>query len=102
MESEQFVTLTEDTPADVRRKKEAYETIRQKPNWWRDWVAANLWTAAFFLPLTKYDDPAVPTHDKFIQFLRGGHVDGQLEGAALGLAMNLRFFHWPLEFPYVF
>lgn len=101
-ESEQFGSITEDTPADVRRKKESYEKARQKPDWWHDWVAANLWTAAFFLPLTKYDDPVVPTHDKFIAFLRGNHVDAQIEGAAIGLATELRFFHWPLEFPDVF
>lgn len=101
-ESEQFVSITEDTPADVRRKKEAYENARQKPNWWRDWVAANLWTAAFFLPLTKYDDPVVPTHDKFMAYLRGKHVDAQMEGAAIGVATELESFHWLLEFPDVF
>jgi hypothetical protein len=101
-ESEQFVSITEDTPADVRRKKEAYENARQKPNWWHDWVAANLWTAAFFLPLPKYDDPVVPTHDKFMAHLRGKHVDAQMEGTAIGLATELEFFHWPLEFPEVF
>jgi hypothetical protein len=101
-ESEQFVSITEDTPADVRRKKEAYENARQKHNWWHDWVSANLWTAAFFLPLTKYDDPVVPTHDKFMAYLRGKHVDAQMEGTAIGLATELEFFHWLLEFPEVF
>jgi len=70
-ESEGFVSIAEDTPADVRRKKEAYEKARQKPDWWHDWVAANLWTATFFLPLTKHDDPVLPTHDKFMAYLRG-------------------------------
>jgi len=101
-DSEDFVAINEETPADVRRKKEAYEKARQKPDWWHDWVGANLWTAAFFLPLTKYDDPVVPTHDKFTAYLRGKHVNAQMEGAAISLATEVRFFHWQLEFPEVF
>jgi hypothetical protein len=101
-ESEVLVSIAENTPADVRRKKEAYEKTRQKPDWWHDWVSANLWTAAFFVPLTKFDDPAVPTTEKLAAHIRGGHVDGVMEGSALGLAQQLKFFHWPLEFPDVF
>jgi hypothetical protein len=101
-QSEQFVSITEDTPADVRRKKDAYEKSRQRPDWWHDWVGANVWTAAFFLPLTIHDDPIVPTYDKFVAYLRGKHVDARLEGSSVGLATELHFFHWPLEFPAVF
>ena len=67
----------------MRRKKDAYEETRQRPDWWHDWVAANLWTAAFFVPANKFDDPAIPTFSKFASYLRGGHVDGQLEGVAI-------------------
>jgi hypothetical protein len=101
-ESKQFVAITEDTPADVRRKKEAYETARHKPDWWHDWVAANLWTTAFFLLLKRLGDVNVPTHQKLMAFLRGNHVDAQMEGMALGFATEGRFFHWQLEFPEVF
>ncbi len=101
-ESEDYATIAEDSPADVRRKKDAYEKTRQKPDWWHDWVAANLWTAAFFAPVKSFDDPSVPTFSKFAAYLRGGHVDGQLEGVATGFAAIIRFFHWQLEFPTVF
>jgi len=101
-ESVDYAGIAEDSPADVQRKKDAYEKSRQKPDWWHDWVAANLWTAAFFFPLTEYNDPVVPTHDKFMAYLRDKHVDGQMQGAAIGLASLLRFFHWALEFPAVF
>jgi hypothetical protein len=100
-ESEGFAAIAEDTPADVHRKKEAYEKARLGKQWWRDWVAANLWTAAFFVPLTTHDDPAVPTYDKLMAYLRG-HVDAQMEGRAIGIATEYNFFHWPLEFPSVF
>jgi hypothetical protein len=101
-ESADYAGIAQDTPADVRRMKDAYEKTRQKPNWWHDWVAANVWTTAFFLPLTKYDDPVVPTHDKFTAYTRGKHVDAQMEGEAIGLATELHFFHWPLEFAEVY
>ena len=35
-------------------------------------------------------------------FLRRKHVDALMEGVATGLATELKFFHWPLEFPTVF
>lgn len=101
-DSDSFVAIDENTPADVRRKKEAYEKARQKADWWHDWVAANLWTATFFLPLTEKNDPVIPTHDKFIAYLRGKHVGAQMEGAAIGFATDIRFFHWQLEFPEIF
>jgi hypothetical protein len=101
-ESVDLISIEEDTPADVRRKKEAYEKSRQKPDWWHDWVAANLWTAAFFSQLTQFDDSLVPTYERFMTFLRGRQVDPRLEGAAIALATELRFFHWQLEFPEVF
>lgn len=101
-ESAGLISIEEDTPADVRRKKQAYERSRQNPDWWHDWVAANLWTAAFFSPLTQFDDPLVPTYERFMTFLRGRQVDPRLEGAAIALATELRFFHWQLEFPEVF
>ena len=94
--------MVEDTPADVKRKQQKYEEWRSKPAWWHDWTACNIWTAAFFAPLTKFDDPAVPTYDKFVRYLEGGHVDSQMEGLAIGLATELKFFHWTLEFPEVF
>lgn len=96
------LSIAEETPADVRRKKEAYENARRKPDWWHDWVSANLWTTAFFQLLTKAGDQLVPTHDKFLAYLRGERVNTQMEGAAISLSIELRFFHWPLEFPGVF
>jgi hypothetical protein len=101
-ESENFVAIAEDTPADVRRKKDAYEKARQKPDWWHDWVACNIWTAAFFLPLAKHDDPTVPTHDRLLNFVQRQDSQPQMAATANALAEQLRFFHWRLEFPEVF
>lgn len=92
----------EETPADVRRKSELFEKARKSKDWWHDWTAANLWTSAFFTPLNKLDDPVVPTHEIFMDYLLRGTDRPQMTGNANALANHLRFFHWHLEFPDVF
>lgn len=94
--------MLEDTPADVKRKQQKYEEWRGKPDWWHDWTTCNIWTAAFFAPLIKLDDPAVPTHDRFMRFVDKRDSQPQMAAAANALAEQLRFFHWRLEFPQVF
>lgn len=86
----------EDTPADVRRKSEAFEKARRSQDWWHDWTAANLWTAAFFAPLKRHDDPEIITHQPFMDFLLNGKDRPQATGAANALAGTRLFFHWPL------
>jgi Eco57I restriction-modification methylase len=94
--------INEETPADVKRKQKMYEDWRSRPDWWHDWTASNIWTAAFFLPLTRSDDAAVPTHDRFLRFVQKRDSQPQMAAAANALAEQLRFFHWRLEFPQVF
>ena len=50
------------------KKAELFAKARGGVDWWHDWTAANLWTAAFFLPLTKLDDPIVPTQETYLAF----------------------------------
>jgi type I restriction-modification system DNA methylase subunit len=94
--------FAEDKPSDVRRKAELFSKARSGADWWHDWTAANLWTASFFVPLTKLDDPLVPTQDTFLSYFLHHKDRPQLTGAANSLASELRFFHWRLEFPDVF
>jgi Eco57I restriction-modification methylase len=101
-DSGQLLGILEDTPADVRRKEEIYRRAREQREWLHDWTAANLWTAAFFVPFTKYDDPEVPTHEKFMDYLLHGKDRPQMTGYANALSVERRFFHWRLEFPDVF
>jgi hypothetical protein len=92
--------ISEKLPEDVARKQEQYQKIRADESWWKDWTAANIWTAAFFYPLTKIDDPAIPTHDRLMRYIENPKAaHGQLVGKANALAAKQRFFHWPLEFP---
>ncbi len=92
----------EETPADVRRKSDLFEQGRHRKDWWHDWTVANLWTAAFFLPLARFDDPIVPTHEAFADYHLRDKNQPQMTGNANALAPHLGFFHWRLEFPEVF
>lgn len=92
----------EETPADVRRKSELFDKARNSKEWWHDWTAANLWTATFFTPLVRLDDPDVATHETFMDYLLRGRDRPQTTGNANALATHFRFFHWQLEFPDVF
>lgn len=94
--------FAEDKPEDVRRKEELYRKAREQKEWLHDWTAANLWTAAFFVPLTKLDDPVVPTHETFMDYLHHGRDRPQMTGYANALFFERRFFHWRLEFPEAF
>lgn len=94
--------VTEETPADVKRKGELYRRIHESPENHRAHRAANLWTAAFFGPLNQPGDPRVPTSESLWEWLEGHSVHGQLMGQADALEGKHRFFHWFLEFPEVF
>jgi hypothetical protein len=98
----QLSEVTEDNPADVKRKAELYRQIHESPESHRTHRAANLWTAAFFVPLTRADDPAVPTTESLKQFIESGSAYGPMIGQADSLAVKHSFFHWFLEFPDVF
>lgn len=92
--------IADNSPEDVHKKQENYQRIRADQAWFKDWTAANIWTAAFFYPLTKTDDPTIPTHERLMRFLENPKAaHGQLVGKANALAAKHRFFHWPLEFP---
>ncbi len=92
----------EDKPSDVKRKAELFEKARGGGDWWHDWTTANLWTASFFLPLTRLDDPLIPTQETFLDYLLNRKDRPQMTGTANSLAGELCFFHWRLEFPDVF
>lgn len=106
--SDAYHTLDEipdDTPAQVRRKREEYDRLRgEGGRWWRDSTACHLWTSAFFARLDRenYRDKAIPTTEVLRAFLHQGSIDGRYLGHAWEMAQRLSFFHWPLEFPEVF
>ena len=100
--------IVEDTPERVREKERAYIAFCGQDVWRRFKNAADLWTAAFFLPMDDAvsakggDDPQFPTSRTVNAALKDRPVDGHLFGAATDAAKRLGFFHWSLEFPDVF
>jgi len=85
----------------VREKAAAYARLRLDERDTR--TLYDLWTAAFFLPLTDASDPTIPTTSDVLNFKeRPGTADGRMVGRATDLAQQIGFFHWELEFPEVF
>src|SRR5262245_41451942 len=94
--------LSETTPDEVHAKEAAYAGLRRGDDWERTKWACDLWTAAFFAPLTKEGISAVPTTRHVWEAASGHLPEGRLAGVATELAVRQPFFHWPLEFPEVF
>jgi hypothetical protein len=93
----------EDTPTQVRQKQAAYRKLQQQEDTQR--TACDLWTAAFFTPLTVENITvgAIPTTATLQEYRRQpGAADPRVVGHARALAVRNQFFHWPLEFPHVF
>ncbi|HBL61070.1 MAG TPA: hypothetical protein DDZ80_22355 [Cyanobacteria bacterium UBA8803] len=94
--------MKDDNPAAVRQKQAQYERSRQISSWLRDRSACNLWTAAFFMPLTEQNLQLLPTSAMVENLLKGNRAIKAVVDAADKLAEEKRFFHWCLEFPEVF
>jgi hypothetical protein len=94
--------LPETTPDDVRAKEVAYAGLRRGDDWEGTKWACDLWTAAFFTPLTKDGAAAVPTTRHVWEAASGHLPQGRIAGTATELAHRQPFFHWPIEFPEVF
>jgi hypothetical protein len=98
----QVGAIDEKTTGQYRQKATQYYQSRQDSGWWRDYSACNLWTAAFFMPLTEQNLQLLPTTAALTQLLQGNLSTQKLVEAANKLAQEKRFFHWCLEFPEVF
>lgn len=94
--------LPESTVGHIHEKERRYRDIHgEGSSWWTDWTAANLGIASFFMPLTVANAGLVPTTRDLRDFLEEHGVAAKVD-AANSLSKELRFFHWPIEFPSVF
>ena len=91
--------IADDTSEAIRRKKKVFEQSHADPDWRRQREACDLWTAAFFQPLSP-DAPAITTATLADYLAR--RPDLRLVALAWDLSLAHLFFHWPLEFPEVF
>ncbi len=103
---QQVNAIADDRPEDIRRKRELFSAFQQEGTaWCKDKTACDLWTAAFFVGLTKENEQKriIPTTNTVREYLAGGvPVDNPQVKIARRLTSDFRFFHWPLEFPEVF
>jgi hypothetical protein len=99
----QIGTIADDSPDTVHQKKALYKQFLGNPEREKLAKACNLWTAAFFQQFTHEmaKSPKVITTDVVTDHL-AGRVHPQALAEADNLAVQHRFFHWPLEFPEVF
>jgi hypothetical protein len=98
----EIADLPETSPEEVHSKEAKYAALCRSDEWARAKWACDLWTAAFFAPLTKDGAAAVPT-TRNVWEAAGGHLpQGRISALAKDLAAAQPFFHWPIEFPEVF
>ena len=84
-------------------KQAAYRSCNSRRTTQR--TACDLWTAAFFIPLTGVNVAAgaIPTTAALQEYRRQPDAtDPRIVAHARALAVSNQFFHWPLEFPHVF
>ncbi|NTU82967.1 MAG: N-6 DNA methylase, partial [Chloroflexales bacterium] len=86
----------DDSVAAVRARAARYAALRRQAQPER--AKFDLWTAAFFQPLTPSNARYAPTSKDLIDF----NPTGEKALMAAPLAESVGFFHWELEFPQVF
>lgn len=107
-EFSKLAAIDERTPDDVHAKEDRYERLRSRGGeWWKTKVACDLWTYAFFAPITNewwQVEGCIPTTNVVRKQLGmlSDDVREDAKAQAVQFAQAHPFFHWPLEFPDVF
>ncbi|AKN59972.1 hypothetical protein WB44_01215 [Synechococcus sp. WH 8020] len=90
--------MPETTLAETAAKQAAYAQWLSDRGQDPEALAADLYTAAFFLAKTSDSRSTVPTTEHLLKLLAGQPVDEAMEEAVVEAAQNFRFFHWHLRF----
>jgi hypothetical protein len=90
--------MPETTLAETAAKQAAYAQWQADRGRDPETLAADLYTAAFFLAKTSDSRATVPTTEHLLKLLAGQPVDEAMEEAVVQAAQNFRFFHWHLRF----
>ena len=96
----------EASPEDVHAKEERYRRLQAQDSAGHQLkLSCDLWCAAFFakkVPASGPGQETVPTTE-IVRDARAGHAPpNRMTAYTLDLALENRFFHWPLEFPEAF
>jgi hypothetical protein len=95
---QEIEAMPETTLAEGAAKQAAYEAWEQERSSDPQTLAADLYTAAFFLPKTQASRSKVPTTQHLLLLQSGQEIPGDLELAVEQATKDFRFFHWPLRF----
>jgi hypothetical protein len=91
--------VAEDNLAGVAAKAQAHRDWLQQPAVQQQLLAANVYTASFFLPKTTASQAVVPTSEHLDAALQGGSIPPAMAAAVSKAANDFRFLHWHLAFP---
>ncbi|MGO8879239.1 MAG: Eco57I restriction-modification methylase domain-containing protein [Desulfomonilaceae bacterium] len=104
--AEHTAAINDFTDSDVEQvnfKETLYRESRSQTAWISDRLAANIWTGAFFYPLTDASDKFIPTEEVLKAAIdKSFELPTRLTAKLESLTEKHKFFHWPLEFPEVF
>ena len=90
--------MPETTLAETAAKQAAYAKWLADRCQDPETLAADLFTAAFFLSKSNDSRATVPTTEHLLKLLAGQPVEEAMEEAVIQAAQNFRFFHWHLRF----
>jgi len=101
-----LLDIPDNTPEQIRQKASLYHSIQEEgTHWCKDKTACDIWTAGFFIGLTKENDQKhlILTTETLRAYL-AGEIDSVSVSIQIArkLSKKYRFFHWKLEFPEVF
>ena len=112
LQTQSLENIPENTLQDIQKKQQDYENLQRNPKRQHLQVACDLWTAAFFQPLAPTHEPYLITTEILLRHLAQSPDFYQNRDVpppppqplayAQALSTQLRFFHWPLEFPEFF
>lgn len=88
--------------SDVEEAEEEYRKLEKMERRFKDWLMADVWTAAFFIEKTETDLLLYPTNATLEQLRENEKVNEMLIERVLKTADQYNFFHYHLEFPEVF
>ncbi|MBX7227974.1 MAG: hypothetical protein K1X55_18215, partial [Chitinophagales bacterium] len=88
--------------SDVELAEEEYRKLEKMERQFKDWLMADVWTAAFFIEKTETDFNLYPTNVTLEQLRENEKVNEELIERVLKTAEQYNFFHYHLEFPEVF
>lgn len=87
---------------DVDLAEEEYHRLEKLERKYKDWLMAEVWTAAYFIEKTEIDLELYPTNITLENLRENQPVNPLLIENVLRISDQYKFFHFHLEFPEVF